>query len=123
MLRLFKFLHEKVIFKVSKRPITGGNLNKLSLKYESYPNSRKIDAFGQKSCFSHNLSKNYDSVFPSNKFVLPSILESLFYGNFMCSDVRSSAAPPGAQLLHRRTGRRPPETAASFLVQRCAPMC
>ena len=30
------------------------NLNKLIIKYQSYPKSRKIDAFGQEICFCHN---------------------------------------------------------------------
>ena len=30
------------------------NLNKLSIKYQSYPKSRKIDAFGEETCFCHN---------------------------------------------------------------------
>ena len=56
---------KKIISKVSKLRFmdfryyfSAINLNKESIKYQSYPKSRKIDAFGQEICFCHNLRYN-----------------------------------------------------------------
>ena len=60
MLRLFQFLLEKKLKSAKVRSRTSDssfllkNLNKLIIKYQSHPKSRKINA-GQKICFCHKM--------------------------------------------------------------------
>ena len=53
MFSLFEILREKVVF------YSHTNLNKLCLKYQSYPKSRKIDSFGLEICCYHSRSHQY----------------------------------------------------------------